>query len=689
MKSAGKWAAVCFFTLILCHAAGFAQTPPPAPAPQPSSAPPSMRTRRLAYQRYIEAQRAKGDAQRTRSARLLEEAIRGFRETIQLDPTAPDPHVDLGQIYFFSNTRRDMAEREALEAVRLDPNHVGGHLLLGRLYLSSSRTEDSIRSTFVDSAIREYEKVAELDPKMAEAWAVLSDLYALKKNIPRQIAALEKWAASPIPGDTMFYNRVMNSDLSSEQAWYKLSTLYLSQNRNREAIEAARRAYEANPESNDYARNLIGILRIAGTSEDELRIYSQMLKTAATPALLIGYGSALVRAGRYPEAELVLKEFVQYDPSNASAIGLLAIAQRRAGRRIEAIETLRSGVTRAEAGVRTELMLELGQTFEESGRNEEAAVQYEAIFDGILSRGQLSQINAQLFGEIVQRLVRVYRRAGNPTKLQAILARTRRAIDEHNPLLDIISIQNLREEGRRREALDLAQAAVRRYPEDRSLKFTESILLADMKRYRESTELLSSMLRGEAEYATDDALVHQMLSSIHLQRGQLKEAEIEAQKAMELNPGDVEATLQLATVLDRQARHVESERLLRELLAREPDNATALNNLGYYLVERNTKLPEAIKLIERAVAIEPINGSFLDSLAWAHHKVGNQDKAREYLEKALLYSRRNPTIHEHLGDVLNQAGRLAEARRHWEKALEYSIEANEIARLKGKLKERK
>ncbi|HEX2488389.1 MAG TPA: tetratricopeptide repeat protein, partial [Blastocatellia bacterium] len=105
------------------------------------------------------------------------------------------------------------------------------------------------------------------------------------------------------------------------------------------------------------------------------------------------------------------------------------------------------------------------------------------------------------------------------------------------------------------------------------------------------------------------------------------------------------------------------------------------------LVERGAGYEEALKLIERAVAIDPIQGSFLDSLGWAYFKLGNIDKARQYLEKASIYSKRNSTIHEHLGDVLREAGRLAEARKHWEKALEYSVEANEIARLRGKLKD--
>ncbi len=670
-------------------------SPPATPAspstsglPQPNT--PDARARQQAYLRFIEAQRLKGEAQRLNNARLLEEAIQAYKETIQLDPAAAEPHVDLGELYFFFRSRRDLAEQEGREAIKLDPNCAGAYLLLGRLYLFSLRSENGARSMLVERAVRNYEKVAELDPRHAESWAMLAELYSIKNDTAKQIHALEKWAGAPIPGDSLFYNSVMNSELSSDQAYSRLSRLYLSQNKNKEAVSAAKRAYESNPESNDYARNLIGILRVAGTSAEELRIYSHLMKSAASPALMIGYGSALVRAGRYSEAIEILREYVKLDPANAAAVGLLATSERRANQRSAAIETLKAGIAKVESGVRADLQLELAQTYEELGRNDEAMAQYEQVFENLLSsssRGELNPANTPLFGEVVNRLVRVCRRAGNQAKLQAALEKTRRAIDEQNPLLDLINIELLREDGKRREALQLAQAAARRRPEDRALKFTEALILSEMKRFNESAELLRSMIKGAQDNATDDAGVYLILSNVQMQSGQLKAAEESARKALELNPDDPEALIQLSSVFDRAKQHDASEKILRDLLNREPDNATALNNLGYFMVERGVGSEEALKLIEQAIAIDPIQGSFLDSLGWAHFKLGNVEKARQCLEKALIYARRNSTIHEHLGDVLRETGRVAEARKQWEKALEYSIETDEIARLRGKLKD--
>jgi tetratricopeptide (TPR) repeat protein len=662
--------------------------PPPAQAPGAQKAPPDESARRQAYLRFIEAQRLKGEVQRVRSAaRLLDEAIKAYKETIQLDPTAAEPHVDLGELYFFMQSRRDMAEAEAREALRLDPKCLGAHLLLARLGIYSIRAERNLRPSLVEQTIRAYEKVVDLDPKHAEAWATLAELYGIKNDANRQIHALEKWATAPIPNDTLFYNSVMNADLSPDQAYHRLSQLYLSQGKNKEAISAARRAYESDPESNEYARNLIGVLRVAGVEGEELRVYRRLMKSAAGPALMIGYGSALLRAGEYAEAISVLRDYVALDPSNSSAVGLLAVAQRRANHRSAAIETLKTGVSKADEGARMELALELAQTYEEAGRNEEAIAQYEQVFDELLNKAAQSPAYSSLFGEVVNRLVRLCRRTGNQTKQQAVIAKTRRAVDERNPLLDLLTIESLREDGKFREALDVARDAAGRRPDDRALKFTEAIILSELKRFNESADLLRSMVKGGADSATDDANVYTILAGIQMQSGELSAAEASARKAVELNPDDPQALIQLSSVLDRAGKHEASEKTLRELLKREPDNATALNNLGYFMVERGMGKQEALKLIEQAVAIEPLQGSFLDSLGWAHFKLGDIEKARQYLEKAMTYSRRNSTIHEHLGDVLREAGRLNEARKQWEKALEYSIEADEIARLRGKLKD--
>ena len=87
--------------------------------------------------------------------------------------------------------------------------------------------------------------------------------------------------------------------------------------------------------------------------------------------------------------------------------------------------------------------------------------------------------------------------------------------------------------------------------------------------------------------------------------------------------------------------------------------ATALNNLGYFLTERKDRLDEALSLIQRAVNIDPTNGSFLDSLGWLYFQMGKLPEAKRYLEQAAVYEHQSSTIREHLGDLYHKLGERA------------------------------
>ena len=657
---------------------------PPAPLKQTTASAPAAesaeakRNRKQAYLRYIEVQRMK-----TSRTTKVSDLVTIYKEIIQLDPSAADPHAELGEVYAFYMRQVEAGEREGQEAIRLDPNGVNGHRLLARLHMITVRLEKEAKPALLDRAIRSYEEVARIDPTSAEAWAFLADLFQTKNDPVRQTKALEKLTAIGAPTETGFYRQVMNTDISPEQVWYQLSQLYSVQGKRAQAIEAARRAFEGDAESAVNARNLINMLRLSSHGEEELQAYYRLLKRFDTPVLQIGYGAALVRAGRYGEAITKLRELQKADPLNAGVIELLAVAQRRSGKRAEAVETLKQGISSLEPGARQKLNLILGETYEELGRTADAAAYYEGVFNELSTKTKLDASSTETLTTVVARLTRAYNRQGDKKKAQAVFTRAQQLLGENNPMVNSLLIDGLREEGRYREALDATRTALNRYPADRSLKLTEAMILGDLHNYNESLEALRFMRK---EQTVGDTTLLTIMSNIQLQSGQLKEAEVTIRQALELDANDMDLLIQLGSIQDRAGQRAEAEKTLRAVLQREPDNATALNNLGYYLAERSARYNEALPLIEKAVSIEPINGSFLDSLGWVQYKLGRLQEARGHLEKAALYARRNAMVHEHLGDVLRELGRAQEARRNWEVALEYSIEAGVIARLRDKIK---
>lgn len=111
---------------------------------------------------------------------------------------------------------------------------------------------------------------------------------------------------------------------------------------------------------------------------------------------------------------------------------------------------------------------------------------------------------------------------------------------------------------------------------------------------------------------------------------------------------------------------MESE--LRRAISVKPDFAAAYNALGYSFADRNIKLDEALKLIEKALSFSPNDHYMLDSLGWTHYRKGNLDKAIQFLKKAYAVSP-DPEIAAHLGEVLWQKGQHDEAQKIWHEAL--------------------
>jgi Flp pilus assembly protein TadD len=110
-----------------------------------------------------------------------------------------------------------------------------------------------------------------------------------------------------------------------------------------------------------------------------------------------------------------------------------------------------------------------------------------------------------------------------------------------------------------------------------------------------------------------------------------------------------------------------------------------LNYLGYSWIDRGENLERGREMVERAVRLRPNDGHIVDSLGWAHFKLGNLADAVRYMERAVELKAMDPVINDHLGDVYWAVGRYSEARFQWERALLRAEEADLIAQIREKL----
>jgi Flp pilus assembly protein TadD len=90
-------------------------------------------------------------------------------------------------------------------------------------------------------------------------------------------------------------------------------------------------------------------------------------------------------------------------------------------------------------------------------------------------------------------------------------------------------------------------------------------------------------------------------------------------------------------------------------------------------------------MIQKAVELRPEDGYIVDSLGWAHYRLGDYPSAVQYLEKAIELVPEDPTINDHLGDAYWQSGRPFEARYQWRRALQFGPQDDEIKPIQAKL----
>ncbi|AZC71864.1 MULTISPECIES: tetratricopeptide repeat protein [Pseudomonas] len=140
------------------------------------------------------------------------------------------------------------------------------------------------------------------------------------------------------------------------------------------------------------------------------------------------------------------------------------------------------------------------------------------------------------------------------------------------------------------------------------------------------------------------------------------------QQALQQYPDDVNLLYTRAMQAEKRNDLAQMEKDLRLIIKREPDNAMALNALGYTLSDRTTRYAEAKALIEQAHQLTPDDPAVLDSLGWVNYRLGNLAEAERLLRQAL---ERFPDqeVAAHLGEVLWANGKQREAKQIWSKFL--------------------
>ena len=298
--------------------------------------------------------------------------------------------------------------------------------------------------------------------------------------------------------------------------------------------------------------------------------------------------------------------------------------------------------------------------------------------------------------ELLRRIIGLHITSGKSKEALAAFERLRRVSGDDDSTMVLEEASLLRALGKRREALAVLQTGRARFAEQTQIVYQEATVLAELGKVDEGVSLLKTRLSGpgksskRAPSPIADIDLYLRISNLYTQANRGTDAVAAARTALALAPADqpdivTAALFTLSSAQERAGDAKGSEESLRRVLASEPNNATALNNLGYFLVERNERLPEALDMIQRAVKAEPTNSSFLDSLGWAYFKLRQFDEAERHLTEAARRGTGSATIHEHLGDVYFEQGKKDLARAQWQKSRRLLADGEQSNRIKVKL----
>jgi tetratricopeptide (TPR) repeat protein len=611
-------------------------------------------------------------------------AIEEYRLAIENDPSSEYLNASLAELYAKTGRIRD-AVTEAQDIIKRDPDNLEAHKLLGRIYLRSlGDLQPGTQSREVLTlAIEQYQALARIDAKDPDNHLVLGRLYALDAQAKggKDLSKAESELKTAI-----------QLDPNSEEAITYLAFIYNDTGETQKAAELLASIPESQRTSKIYTA-------LGGTYEQQ-KDYKKAIE-AFRQALTIdkenldamrGLAQNLANDNQVDAALVEYKTIQEADPQDATAALRVSEIYRRMGKFDLAMENLK----KAGALVQDSLEIPYNEALilEAQGKYEEAATVLQKLVSRPLPPDARAgdKSNRALF---LERLGNIYREAGRPLL----------AIETFRKIIDLGGdeashgyqdlIDAYREQKQWNDAARVAQEAVKKLPEDKTLKLTLAEQLADAGKENESVLLAKSVLKG----GPDDRDSYIMLSQIYMRLKRWKDSEDAIAQAEKLatRPEEKEYIRFLqGSIYERQKKYDLAEQAFRQVLQQDPNNSMTLNYLGYMLADRNIHLEEALTLIKKAIDLDPQNYNYIDSLGWVYFKLGNYDQAEENLRRAADKSPNDATIQDHLGELYARTSRFKLAAAHWEHALdEWSksvpgdVDQQDVTRVSKKLENTK
>lgn len=608
-----------------------------------------------------------------RLAYLLGRAPDSLRYAEQALDAEPGDLTMLSLVLEHYLRRNDAAGAEAMlvkarDNPKLDPRSAG-HLWIERCLGDFLATRDRR----MEEAAKAYAKVVEgLEARRAEPFT---------RSEVRQVLGGEE-ADAYLRFGAVFYDtrrfdlaiqafqRGLAYDPDHTEIPRYLATALLRVGRPEKALEVLEPFLRRQPQGREPYDLLIEVLTALKRSNEDIlkRLEAAALNDSKNAALQYLLAERYRELGQRAKADALYRKLIatQPDPQGYGALALTYFNERRASDLIQLLGDANSKSREAFEAVKPQI---------------EAVVNDPEFASKVLAAGLELQQAAppRLTSEARQVLAYI---AINAKKLDEFIPIQRLALkSEKNPQAYLEFWLDLYRNGKFAEAADVVEDMLERFPQERTPQ--RMIALAQTRwragQFEPALEAVDSVLKlnpNDPNLLQDALRIKGFLLG---GMGRNDEAIAHYKGIVEKYPANDEllklAHSGLSIIYVNMEDFDRGEAELEVLYQRDPEDPGVNNDLGYLYADRGKNLEKAEAMIRKAIADQPNNAAYLDSLGWVLYRQGRIEEAMGPLERAVEEGDTDATIHDHLGDVYFKLQKLDKAKQAWETAARLAAEA--------------
>ena len=433
-----------------------------------------------------------------------------------------------------------------------------------------------------------------------------------------------------------------------------------------EAEKSYKRAMEINPNSEEALTGLAVVYSDIGDTKKAIEMLRVVTERDPSPRTLEALAQSYDQVRDYKSAAEVLKKAIELSPDSARLKRALAQNLLLSEQFDEALKLYNQLAAEDPKDVQTQLRISeihrqkhdfdkaraaLSKAKDLEGDNLD--VRYEEV-SLLADQGKTDEAIKILKGMLDEMVKKSYSASEKSSRLMLLerLSALYRGAKKYGEAMDVLG-----------QMADLD-------PQNNGVKLARASLLAEMGKVDEGVAEIRALRGNDRAKNRELELAAAQLYDKGKRFAEISQALDAAEKLSETPQEKSNVAFMRGAMYERQKKYDLAEAEFRKVLASDPDNAGALNYLGYMFAEAGIKLDEAAKLVSRALELDPQNGAYLDSLGWVYYRQNRLPEAENLLVQALQKIGKDPTVHDHLGDIYFKQGKTRDAIMQWQASLQ-------------------